>query len=128
MFGGLNLLKKFDNYHNIGTLISGDNNGQKCVGGGPSDYNKDDDTEEDGNGGAGPASSSSSEGEEDDIIDDGADEEYQMLMQGAGQETIEVLREIERGTNDQRSAAVNISKGMGNTESAREDLFFSHLS
>jgi hypothetical protein len=51
-----------------------------------------------------------------------------MLMQGAGQETIEVLREIERGTHDQRSAAANISRGMGGTSSAREDLFFSHLS
>ena len=79
MFGGLNLLKKFDNYHNIATLISGDNNGAKYVGGGPSDYNKGEDTEEDGNAG-GPASSSSSEAEEDDIIEDGADEDYQMLM------------------------------------------------
>jgi hypothetical protein len=76
MFGGLNLLKKFDNYHNIASLISGDNNGGKCVGGGPSDYNRDEDTEEDGNNVGGPESSSSSEGEEDDIIDDGADEDY----------------------------------------------------
>lgn len=73
-FGGLNLLKKFDNFHNIATLISAENGTNIGGGGGPSDFNKDEDTEEDGNGCE--ASSTSSEGEEDDIIDDGADEDY----------------------------------------------------
>jgi hypothetical protein len=72
---GANLLKKFENYQNIATLISGENNGA-ANGGGPSDFNKEEESGEDG----GVASSSSGEADDDDIIDDAGDEDYQLLI------------------------------------------------
>ncbi len=72
-FGGLNLLNKFDKFHNIATLISAENAAGNIGigGGGPSDFNKDDNDTEDGG-----VESCSSSSEEDEIVDEGADEEY----------------------------------------------------
>jgi hypothetical protein len=54
------------------------------------DYAKDQHSDEGGceglpnNEGGGGGESSSSEGDDEDILDDAVDEDYQMLMQGAG--------------------------------------------
>ncbi len=62
----------------------------------------------------GAADSTSSDGEEDDILDDAGDDDYQLLIQGAGQETIDVLKEIERDQNDQRMITMSrTTKGGG---------------
>ena len=82
------------------------------------DYAKDQQSDEGGDlipqNDGGAADSTSSDGEEDDILDDAGDDDYQLLIQGAGQETIDVLKEIERDQNDQRMITMSrTTKGGG---------------
>ena len=100
------------------------------------DYAKDQHSDEGGcdglpnnEGGGGGGESSSSEGDDEDILDDAVDEDYQLLMQGAGQETIDVLKEIEREQNDQRMFTMSRTTKAGGigTSSAQEENFFCHI-